>query len=58
MKKLTCIFFLFSLSTFAWAQPAPASERPKLVVGIIVDQMRQEYLYRTAANLVKAVLSG
>jgi len=46
MKKLTCIFFLFSLSTFAWAQPAPASERPKLVVGIIVDQMRQEYLYR------------
>ena len=30
---------------FAQQQPA-SSEKPKLVVGIVVDQMRQEYLYR------------
>ena len=28
------------------AQQPNTSERPKLVVGIVVDQMRQEYLYR------------
>lgn len=27
-------------------QPAIAQQKPKLVVGIVVDQMRQEYLYR------------
>src|SRR6201999_2976010 len=35
------LFGLFSL-TIARAQTAP----PKLVVGIVVEQMRQEYLYR------------
>lgn len=35
---------LFGISvTCAFAQPA---DKPKLVVGIVVDQMRQEYLYR------------
>lgn len=44
MKKafiLTFIVFI-GLTTMSLAQ----TERPKLVVGIIVDQMRQEYLYR------------
>ncbi|MDZ7650535.1 MAG: alkaline phosphatase family protein [Cytophagales bacterium] len=27
-------------------QPVFAQQKPKLVVGIVVDQMRQEYLYR------------
>lgn len=36
------------ISGAASAQTAPSgvSDRPKLVVGIVVDQMRQEYLYR------------
>lgn len=43
MRKLFLIIFLLSQSiVFAQAQ----SDRPKLVVGIVVDQMRQEYLYR------------
>ena len=37
------LFLLVGLITPAFSQPA---ERPRLVVGIMVDQMRQEYLYR------------
>src|SRR5688572_13871515 len=44
MKKYLCIICLLVLNLPVWAQPD--SGRPKLVVGIIVDQMRQEYLYR------------
>ncbi len=40
MKKLV-IIFLFAASFSLYAQ-----DKPKLVVGIVVDQMRQEYLYR------------
>ena len=44
MKK---ILLLTLLSLPALAQKrGPALERPKLVVGIIVDQMRYDYLYR------------
>jgi predicted AlkP superfamily pyrophosphatase or phosphodiesterase len=40
MKKLIWIaFFLFSIHN-------QAQERPKLVVGIVVDQMKMEFLYR------------
>ena len=42
MKQLTvCIFFMFTVSAHA-----QNLQRPKLVVGIIVDQMRWDYLYR------------
>ncbi|BDD09691.1 alkaline phosphatase family protein [Fulvitalea axinellae] len=42
----TLIAFLF-----AWCGNAIAQEKkPKLVVGIVIDQMRQEYLYRFAPN--------
>ncbi len=41
MKKITFILFLAILSVNGYAQ-----NKPKLVVGIVVDQMRQEYLYR------------
>lgn len=46
-----CIFLLvFQFVLFnGMAQPLSA-ERPKLVVGITVDQMRQEYLYRYYAK--------
>lgn len=41
MKKSSLLFLSLILTTFALSQ-----EKPKLVVGIVVDQMRQEYLYR------------
>ena len=44
MKK--ALFFLCLLSTVAFGQ----TEKPKLVVGIVVDQMRQEYLYRFSSK--------
>jgi hypothetical protein len=43
MKKLFSVGFLF-ITSMCWAQQD--NSRPKLVVGVIVDQMRQEYLYR------------
>lgn len=39
------LFFCFFISFSVSAQTTPG-ERPKLVVGIVIDQMRQEYLYR------------
>ena len=44
LHRISSLIFILSLGTIVFAQKAP--ERPKLVVGIIVDQMRQEYLYR------------
>ena len=41
MKQFAC-FLIFCGSTFL----VQAQTKPKLVVGIVVDQMRQEYLYR------------
>src|SRR5690349_8982525 len=42
MKQLAiCIFFLFTITL-----QAQNLQRPKLVVGIVVDQMRWDYLYR------------
>lgn len=43
-KLLSLIFLLSAVQSISLAQSQ--TERPKLVVGIIVDQMRQEYLYR------------
>jgi predicted AlkP superfamily pyrophosphatase or phosphodiesterase len=40
-KSLVLLILLFSISTF-FAQ----NQQPKLVVGIVVDQMKMEYLYR------------
>jgi predicted AlkP superfamily pyrophosphatase or phosphodiesterase len=45
-----CFSILFSFTSFAQSTKPTASinspERPKLVVGIVVDQMRWDYLYR------------
>ncbi|MBO0939892.1 alkaline phosphatase family protein [Fibrella sp. HMF5335] len=56
MTRLTAALFVFLLSAFTVlaqvkrASPAPSiaspPDRPKLVVGIVVDQMRYDYLYR------------
>lgn len=42
MKKVTLSCLLLVLATTSFAQ----LQRPKLVVGIVVDQMRWDYLYR------------
>lgn len=47
MKKLGIVFLLFILASGPM-QAQSTAKKPKLVVGIIVDQMRQEYLYRFA----------
>src|SRR6185436_18663854 len=51
MRKLAvvCIFFLASFLTFSQTRTNPVADvvsRPKLVVGITIDQMRWDYLYR------------
>jgi predicted AlkP superfamily pyrophosphatase or phosphodiesterase len=46
MKKWYLILLGSILLHQSNAQSSESSDRPKLVVGIIVDQMRQEYLYR------------
>lgn len=45
MKKSFLLFVGFILPLFIHAQDH-FTDRPKLVVGIVVDQMRMEYLYR------------
>ncbi len=47
MKKIGILFFLAVL-TIGPILAQDNTEKPKLIVGIIVDQMRQEYLYRFA----------
>src|SRR5829696_4389548 len=48
MKKTDFTFLLLMVSFFGFAQQQAAGilPRPKLVVGIVVDQMRWDYLYR------------
>jgi predicted AlkP superfamily pyrophosphatase or phosphodiesterase len=48
MRKSLVILVLMVGVQFAGYSQSAETERPKLVVGIIVDQMRQEYLYRFA----------
>lgn len=43
MQKLFTFFVLITISVYSKAQTV---QRPKLVVGIVVDQMRWDYLYR------------
>lgn len=41
MKKILMSVFMCFMAFAAWAQV----ERPRLVVGIVIDQMRWDYLY-------------
>lgn len=43
MKQIVLLFFI-AFSNFVFSQEK--LDRPRLVVGIVVDQMRQDYLYR------------
>ncbi len=54
MKKsiLTIFYVLGTLITFSQSKKNKV-ERPKLVVGIVVDQMRPDYLYRFANRFSK-----
>ena len=45
VSKILAVFFAVSLFVLSASAQQPDNQ-PKLVVGIIVDQMRQEYLYR------------
>ena len=50
-KMLITVYLSFSMITNLWAQQNPFTvnngiERPKLVVGLVIDQMRWDYLYR------------
>lgn len=47
MKKIS-LLLLLSIFMGTGVSAQETAEKPKLVVGIIVDQMRQEYLYRFA----------
>ena len=46
MKIISKFFLTFFLFVSLGAIAQQSAEKPKLIVGIIVDQMRQEYLYR------------
>lgn len=45
MKKYVFLFLLFTCTCFV-SQAQKITEKPKLIVGIMVDQMKQEYLLR------------
>ncbi|HLG40824.1 MAG TPA: alkaline phosphatase family protein, partial [Chitinophagaceae bacterium] len=45
MRKVITVLISLFITLFAFAQPVTI-QRPKLVVGIVVDQMRWDYLYR------------
>ena len=44
------LFFTLFFTQFTFAQ---TTEKPKLIVGIVVDQMRMEYLYRFQDNFTE-----
>lgn len=46
MKKILNSFLAFLLPLSGIAQQQTSLPRPKLVVGLVVDQMRWDYLYR------------
>jgi predicted AlkP superfamily pyrophosphatase or phosphodiesterase len=50
MKSLILLLLFVSVNISAQSQRAESVQKPKLVVGIIVDQMRQEYLYRFSSK--------
>jgi predicted AlkP superfamily pyrophosphatase or phosphodiesterase len=45
-KIIFFIAFTFSLSLISQTKPTTTSSKPKLIVGIVVDQMRNDYIYR------------
>ena len=50
MNRKPLVLFLLLALAACQQKKAPATKRPKLVVGIVVDQMRWDYLYRYAQH--------
>lgn len=48
MKKAQLFIFLAFTTIFSFAQQNETKQKPKLVVGIVIDQMRYDYLIRFA----------
>jgi predicted AlkP superfamily pyrophosphatase or phosphodiesterase len=46
MNKFTFLASLIWMMSFGIASAQTTSEKPKIVVGIVVDQMRQEFIYK------------
>lgn len=46
MNKRFLFFFLCGFYCYSCFAQTEALKRPKLVVGLVVDQMRRDYLYR------------
>jgi len=46
MKKFLIFIILVSLSLSVFSQEKKAPDKPKLIVGIVIDQMRYDYIYR------------
>jgi hypothetical protein len=54
MKHYIIFTFLLASSLSLFAQK---TDKPKLVVGIVVDQMRDEYLHRLVISFRKGALN-
>ena len=50
MKKSSYLILMLALLTSMQSKAQNVNEKPKLVVGIVVDQMKQEYLTRFYGN--------
>ena len=48
MKKIIIPFILALIIVFGFSKYKKTTPRPKLVVGIVIDQMRYDYLTRFA----------
>jgi len=46
MKKITIVLIVLMMPAFFVSKAQTVTTRPKLVVGIIIDQMRYDYLYK------------
>jgi predicted AlkP superfamily pyrophosphatase or phosphodiesterase len=44
-RKLISLWFIF-IPVFSFSQEAGVKDHPKLVIGLVIDQMRWDYLYR------------
>ena len=45
-KKLFIFFCLIFIAIFSFGQKPNTTAHPKLIVGLVIDQMRWDYLYR------------
>ena len=50
MKRYFLVFIGLLLSVYSFGRKPNKAERPKLVVGVVVDQMRWDYLYRFSGH--------